>query len=481
MTKERYRNIFPFVLCGGDGTRLWPLSRPSMPKQFLNLISDVSLLQQTLMRLDEVGFRSPHVLCNEHHRFVVAEQIQCINIDVASIILEPVAKNTGPATLIATLETLNKTPDGLVLLLPSDHLITLPKKMALAIEAGIDAAQEGNIVTFGTVPISAHTGYGYIETENVGTDNVNAEAMDVVCFSEKPNLSDAKKFTLSKKHFWNTGIYLFSAKCMLQIFSKLHPDMTKHCRSAISRSKRDMDFLRLEEEAYSNCDHLSLDYGIVEKIDNIKCVPMDAGWNDLGEWPSIWAKLAKDVDGNTQSGDVVIRSSKNCFAHSRDGACLTMIGIEDVMAIATKDAILISSREHVHEIKAVVAGLEKQGRSDLLTHDKIYRPWGWYLQLDTGKNYKVKCLMIKPGASLSLQSHNHRAEHWVVVEGEVEVTREFEKYLVRQNQATYIPVGAKHRVCNTGTYQALLIEVQSGTYLAEDDIVRYEDVYGRVE
>lgn len=468
-------SVYPFILSGGSGTRLWPLSRVAYPKQFMKLVGDDSLLQQCFLRISKSGYQSASVLCNHEHRFLVAEQLQVLGVEGASIILEPVGRNTGPAALIAALTTLERNEDGLILLMPSDHVIEDDADFARSIGLGMSAAQAGQIVTFGIEASTPETGYGYIETRAGDDETIN----NVVRFVEKPDLETATQYVASGNFFWNAGIFLFSAKAMLAAFEAHHPDMVAHCRLSIKEAQSDLDFLRLDEGHYAKCENISLDYAVIEKTDAIKCVPLRSKWSDLGAWPAVWDAMDKDDKGNVSRGDVVLHDVQNSYAHSVDGACLAMVGVEDVMAIATKDAVMITSRNQAQDVKHIVSLLKANGRDEVLNHRRVYRPWGWYERLELGERFQVKCLMVKPGAKLSLQSHHHRAEHWVTVSGTVEVTRDDEVFLLSENESTYIPVGAVHRLANPGKLDALLIEVQSGSYLGEDDIVRYEDVYGR--
>lgn len=462
-------------MSGGSGTRLWPLSRSAYPKQFLeDLVDEFSLLQQSCKRVEGPAFETPSFLCNNDHRFLVAEQLREIGADWGTIILEPVARNTAPAALTAALKVAEEDENSLILLMPSDHVIADSESFQQTVLAGAPAAAAGQIVTLGVQPDAPETGYGYIETAS-GADTI----LDVVRFVEKPTKDVAQTYLDAGNFYWNAGIFLYSARTMIDAFAAHAPETLEHCREALAKAKEDLDFLRLDEEAFSACDNISVDYAIMEKAGNIKCVPLTTPWSDLGAWPAIWSHMNKDADGNVTRGDVVLENVQNSYIHSADGACLAVLGLDNVMAIATKDAILVASKEHAADVKNIVAKLKDGERSEADLHARCYRPWGWYEGLSLGDRFQVKCLMVKPGAQLSLQSHMHRAEHWVVVSGTAEVTVDETVSLLTENQSTYIPLGARHRLGNPGKVPALLIEVQSGAYLGEDDIIRYQDDFGR--
>jgi mannose-1-phosphate guanylyltransferase/mannose-6-phosphate isomerase len=470
------REIWPFILCGGAGTRLWPLSREAFPKQFHRLTGSLSLFQETCRRLIGDAFAPLSILTNYQHRFLVAEQLQEIGASFSNIVLEPVARNTGPAACIAALIAGRANPDALVLLAPSDHAIVDPGAFREAVDLGIEPAREGKLVTFGVEPDCPHTGYGYIET--CPQQNANA-ALNVRRFVEKPSRDVARTYLEGGNFYWNAGIFLFEAGALLQLFEKHAPSILDACRRALNESVKDLEFRSLGD-SYTRAPSISLDYAILEKADNIVCVPLTTEWSDFGSWSELWRYSDKDACGNVikNHGKVSMADSDNCFVYS-DNAYVALVGVKDLVVVALRDAVLVLSKEHAEGIKSVVAELKSNGSDITLRHDRVYRPWGWYQGLHRGERYQVKCLMVKPGAKLSLQSHHHRSEHWVVVSGTLEVTKGEETAFLTENQSTYIAVGEKHRLSNPGKIPAFLIEVQSGAYLNEDDIVRFEDIYRR--
>ncbi len=469
--------VQPIILSGDSGTRLWPLSRLSFPKQFLDLVGDKTLFQMTVERVRDSQFLSPIIMCNSEHRFIVEDQLNRISSSAKEVILEPMGKNTGPAVLTAALMAAEKDENKLILILPSGHLIKDEVRFKQTVLSAIPAAKKGQVILFGISPEEPHTGYGYIE---VVKEKINS-TVDVKTFHEKPNKTLAEQYIAEGNHYWNSGIFLFKAKTIIEAFVTLEPEMVQHCKAAIDRAEKDLGFIRLKEAEYRQCKNISLDYAVIEKISNVGCMPAKFQWSDLGSWSSVKEATASNSNGNSKHGDVLFEESLNCYGYSADGAKLAFVGLENVIAVATKDAILITSKDKSEDVKAIVEQIKKNDCESAINHKRVYRPWGWYECLDCDERYQVKCLMVKPGAKLSLQSHHHRAEHWVVVSGSVNVTVDENVSLLSENQSTYIPIGSTHRLENPGKIPALLIEVQSGSYLGEDDIVRYEDVYGRVK
>jgi mannose-1-phosphate guanylyltransferase / mannose-6-phosphate isomerase len=468
--------IHPLILSGGSGKRLWPLSRQANPKQFLKVLGDHSLFQETCLRLQSSQFGKPIIIANDSHRFLVAEQLREMGLSAKSIVLEPVGRNTAPAAVIGALLAARDDIDRLILLLPSDHAISDPKAFCEAIASGIPAAQTGSIVTFGVKPDRPHTGYGYIEVDPQAPKGETA--LNVSRFVEKPDAKHAAEYLKKGNFYWNAGIFLFSARTMLEAAERLAPGIMTACAEAIAQGARDLDFLRLSEKHFEKAESISIDYAIIEKATNIRCVPLGAGWSDLGSWTEVWETANRDSEGNAARGDVHFLKTADSFAYS-DSAAVSVVGLKDVVVVATRDAVLVTSKAEAQSVKTVVEKFERAGREEVINHQKVHRPWGWYERLALGDRFHVKCIMVSPGATLSLQSHFHRSEHWVVVKGAIEVTKDDEVIMLSENQSTFVPVGSKHRMKNPGKIPAFLIEVQSGSYLGEDDIVRYEDVYGR--
>ncbi|MBO1746459.1 MULTISPECIES: mannose-1-phosphate guanylyltransferase/mannose-6-phosphate isomerase [Stenotrophomonas] len=464
-------NIQPVILSGGSGTRLWPLSREAYPKQFLPLAGELTMLQATWQRVAPIASRGPLVIANEEHRFVAAEQLQQVGAEPAAIILEPVGRNTAPAIAVAALEATREGADALLLVLPSDHVITNEAAFRTAVEAATSAAEAGKLVTFGIVPTGPETGYGYIKA----ADGQGVRAVER--FVEKPDLDTATGYVVSGQYYWNSGMFLFKASRYLQELERLQPGMLSACRQAWQSARRDADFTRLDKDAFTAVPSDSIDYAVMEKTADAVVVPLDAGWNDVGSWTALRDVSQQDGDGNAHQGDVIAIDCRNTYAYSQ--RLVAMVGLDDVIVVETDDAVLVGNADRMQEVKTVVAQLKAGGRSEATWHRKVYRPWGAYDSIDNGERFQVKRITVKPGGTLSLQMHHHRAEHWIVVSGTAEVTRGDEVILLSENQSTYIPLGVTHRLRNPGKLPLELIEVQSGSYLGEDDIVRFEDTYGR--
>ena len=469
-------NIIPVILAGGSGSRLWPLSRTLRPKQFLRLINNQSMLQSTLTRLKNISnISAPIIVCNEEHRFIVAEQLQEIGLDNAKIILEPAARDTAPAIAAASLYAQEKmTQDSLILVLAADHEIKDISAFEQAIKSASQSAIEGNILTFGIVPESAHTGYGYIKTNQ----NNSAVILEVSSFVEKPDTVTAQSYLDSGDYYWNSGMFLFKATRIISELEKHQPELLQACQNAVLNSEVDLDFVRLQADAFRASPSISIDYAVMEKSSQVKLIPLVAGWSDVGCWNSLWEISDKDSNNNVCVGDVIATDSTNSYIHSNQ-KLITTLGVDNLVIVETKDALLIADRSKVQGIKDIVAELKDKGRYEIKHHRHVYRPWGYYDSIDSGSRFQVKRIVVKPGAKLSVQMHHHRAEHWIVVKGMAKVTCGNTNKLVCENESTYIPVGEIHALENPGKINLELIEVQSGGYLGEDDIVRFEDRYGR--
>ena len=463
--------LLPVILSGGSGTRLWPLSRESYPKQFLPLTGDLTMLQATWRRVAPIAGRAPLVVANEEHRFVAAEQLQQVGAKPQAILLEPVGRNTAPAIAVAALEATRGGDDAILLVLPSDHVIDDEAAFQRAVQLALPAAAAGRLVTFGIVPTGPVTGYGYIKAAS-GT-----EVRAVERFVEKPDLATAQAYVASGEYFWNSGMFLFKASRYLDELQKFNPPILDASRSAWKQARRDMDFVRLDKEAFAAVPSDSIDYAVMEKTADAALVPMDAGWNDVGSWTALREISTQDADGNAHHGDVIAVDCRNTYAYGE--RLIALVGLDDVIVVETPDAVLVGNGQRMQEVKEVVARIKREKRSEATWHRKVYRPWGAYDSIDNGERFQVKRITVKPGATLSLQMHHHRAEHWIVVSGTAEVTRGDEVILLTENQSTYIPLGVTHRLKNPGKLPLELIEVQSGSYLGEDDIVRFEDTYGR--
>jgi len=463
--------IVPVILSGGSGTRLWPLSREAYPKQFLPLVGDDTMLQATWKRVASIAGAAPIVVANQEHRFMAAEQLRECKVLPQALILEPVGRNTAPAIAIAALQALANGEDALLLVLPSDHVVRNEAAFHAAVKQAAIAAEGGKLVTFGIVPTAPETGYGYIKAA-VG-EGVRA----VDRFVEKPNLATAEQYVASGEYFWNSGMFLFKASRYLGELETLQPTILAACRQALDKAARDNDFIRLDAEAFAASPNDSIDYAVMEKTADAAVVPLDAEWNDVGSWSALWEVSDKDADGNACHGDVIALDCKDSYAYGN--RLIAMVGLQDVVVVETDDAVFVGHKDRVQDVKEIVGRIKRDGRSEAAAHRKVYRPWGAYDSIDNGARFQVKRITVKPGATLSLQMHHHRAEHWIVVSGTAEVTRGDEVILLSENQSTYIPLGVTHRLKNPGKLPLELIEVQSGSYLGEDDIVRFEDSYGR--
>ena len=473
--EEGSAQIHPVILSGGAGTRLWPLSRASYPKQLLKLSSQRTMLQDTVARgLIDVGFAAPLLVCNEDHRFLVDDQLQQIGIKPQAILLEPKARNTGPAIAAAALWLLARDPDALMLVQPSDHVIASPADFHRGVMRGLAAAQEGRLVTFGIKPVRPDTGYGYIQRGEAlaGGDGV----FTVDRFVEKPDRETAQRFVDSGAFFWNSGIFLLSARAYLGELSRINPTMLEACERAVRDGQEDLAFFRLSAEPFGEAPSLSIDHAVMEHTSRAAVVPVDMAWSDVGSWPALRDIATADGDGNVVQGDVLAERMTNSYIRS-EGRLVAAVGLDNVVVVATDDAVLVA--DATAEVSGIVAKLRGQNRSESQQHVTCHRPWGHYRSVDAGDRFQVKRITVKPGAKLSLQKHYHRAEHWVVVHGTAMVQRGEERMLVRENESVYIPIGTEHRLENPGKLPLQLIEVQSGPYLGEDDIVRVSDSYGR--
>ena len=471
--------IIPIILSGGSGSRLWPLSRESFPKQYLTLLQGEkkTLLQQTLLRIQKLNnIEQPIIICNEEHRFIVAEQMRGIKHQPKSILLEPFGKNTAPAICLASLKALEHYEDPILLVLSADHAIKNSDRLLDAIRKAVEYAKLGKLITFGVPPNYANTGYGYIKTKDE-LDLINLKGHDIVSFHEKPDKNKANEFIKDKRFSWNSGIFLFKANTILQEFKKYSNELVDICKESLQGNLFDLDFQRLNKDQFKKCNNISIDNAVFEKTDLGMVIPLDAGWSDIGSWRSIWDNEKKDENGNVLVGKVIDESVKNCLIRSDDRLIVGM-GIENLIVIDTNDAILIANKDNSEDIKALIQKIDLLG-PEVKTHKKVYRPWGHYTSIANGSSWQLKRIEVKPNGKLSLQLHHHRSEHWIIVSGQAEVQINEEKKLLHENQSVYIPLGSKHRLTNSSNVPLVLIEVQSGKYLGEDDIVRFEDKYGR--
>ncbi|WP_010629053.1 MULTISPECIES: mannose-1-phosphate guanylyltransferase/mannose-6-phosphate isomerase [Halomonadaceae] len=466
--------ITPVILAGGNGSRLWPLSRQLRPKQFLPLTGSLSMLQETLTRLIPLEQHPPVVICNDEHRFLVAEQLRQLDIVPACILLEPEGRNTAPAIALAALQQLEHDPLALLLVLAADHRIIDETAFHESLLPAQTLAQQGCLVTFGVVPTHAETGYGYIQRGDPQGDH----GFCVKRFVEKPDRTTAEDYLATGDYYWNSGMFLFQASRYLEELQRFRPDIHDACRRAMAGAIHDLNFIRLDEAEFLHCPADSIDYAILERTASASVVPLAAGWSDIGSWSSLWEACPQDAQGNAVRGDVLIHQSYDLMVHAEHRLVAT-VGVKDLIVVETKDAVLVVHRDRVQEVKQVAERLKEEGRPEYRWHREVYRPWGVYDCIDRGQRYQVKHITVKPGAKLSVQMHHHRAEHWVVVSGTAKVTNGESSYLVSENESTYIPIGRVHALENPGVIPLEIIEVQSGSYLGEDDIVRLEDRYGR--
>jgi mannose-1-phosphate guanylyltransferase/mannose-6-phosphate isomerase len=468
--------LIPLILSGGSGTRLWPVSRKNLPKQFLALAGKGTLFQQTIARTRQLPHvAAPIVVASEDHRFLAADQLLEAGIDDATIVLEPLARNTAPAIALGALQALRNDPDAVLLVLPADHLIGDTGAFVEAVQQALPLAAQGWLVTFGIRPDRPETGFGYIRR----ADAIDDHGFGVGQFVEKPDLAKAEAYLADGGYDWNSGMFLFKAARYLEELAEHAPAMLATVREAHAKATVDLDFVRIDHDAFALVPDKSIDYAVMEKTQRAAVIPVSCAWSDIGSWSALWLTGDKDADGNLGEGDIMAIDTRNSLLRSHDRHLLATVGVDDLIVVTTPDATLVAHRDAAQDVKKIVERLKAAGRSEHALHRVVYRPWGSYDSLEEGERFQVKRIVVKPGASLSLQKHHHRAEHWIVVSGTAEVTCDDKVFLLGENQSTYIPLGSKHRLRNPGKLPLELIEVQSGSYLGEDDIVRYDDVYGR--
>lgn len=470
--------MIPVILSGGNGSRLWPLSRKQNPKQFLPLTGQQTLFQQTLQRLSLEDVSAPVIVCNEGHRFLVEEQLDAINCVPHSILLEPFGRNTAPAVALAAFSVLEEGKDDVMLVLPADHVIEDETAFHQALKVAANAARSGEMVLFGITPDKPETGFGYIQTNNDAT--VENGTFRVEAFVEKPNLEKAQEYLESGRYYWNSGMFMFKASRYLGELKQHDPAMYDKVLSTFQRSRKEEKILHIDSDIFTHCPDNSIDYAVMEKTSKACVVPLQANWSDVGSWSALWDVHAKDDNGNVANGDVLLEQSTNCYIQGEE-RLVTLLGLDNVVVVDTKDALMVAAKDKVQDVKKLVQAIEQKQRPETSAHREVYRPWGCYDSVDNGNRHQVKRITVKPGARLSLQKHHHRAEHWIVVSGTAEVTCGKKTFLMAENQSTYIPIGEVHRLANPGKIPLEIIEVQSGSYLGEDDIVRFEDIYGRVD
>lgn len=472
--------IVPVVLSGGSGSRLWPLSRELYPKQLLPLVGNLTMLQETVERLDGITeLAAPLVVSNDQHRFIVAQQLAEIGHKAESIILEPVGRNTAPAVTVAALQAQSRGLDPVLLVLPADHVIRDAEALCAAIMAAYRIAKQGRLITFGVVPTLPETGYGYIKAGASFDTAGGGECFSVEQFIEKPDRPTAERYLASGEYYWNSGMFMFQASRYLEELQHFAPEILASCREALAKARTDLDFVRLDSDAFSACPSESIDYAVMEKTNAAAVIPLDAGWSDVGSWSALWDVQTKDPEGNVIVGDVFSHGVANSYLRAEKGRILAVIGLDGIVVVDTADAVLVTRKDRCQEVKEIFNHLKRANREETLTHRKVYRPWGNYESIDRSERFQVKKITVSPGKALSQQMHHHRAEHWIVVNGTAKITKGNEVLLLSENQSTYIPVGVPHRLENPGKIDLELIEVQSGSYLGEDDIVRFDDHYGR--
>ncbi|MEQ5573788.1 mannose-1-phosphate guanylyltransferase/mannose-6-phosphate isomerase [Providencia huaxiensis] len=464
--------LLPVIMAGGSGSRLWPLSRSLYPKQFISLTSKKTMLQETVSRLKTLQHQPPVFICNEEHRFIVAEQLRQENVQHSGIILEPIGRNTAPAIALAAIRAIQNGSDPLLLVLAADHVIQNQIEFTHTIEKAIEPAEKGALITFGIIPTAPETGYGYIKK---GTP-INNSTYKVERFVEKPDFATAKKYLSNNEYLWNSGMFLFKASCYLNELKKHCPDILKVCEQAIHSSHNDLDFIRIQQDIFTMCPDNSIDYAVMEKASNVHVVPMDAGWSDVGSFSSLWEVSPKDTQSNVIIGDVLTENTTNSYIYSQNKLVST-VGVDNLVIVETKDAVLVANKNNVQDVKSIVSQPKNAGRSECEQHREAYRPWGTHDDIAEGQRFHVKHLKVKPGEKTALQMHYHRAEHWVVVQGTAQVTNGDKTFILSENESTYIPIGSPHRIENPGKIDLHLIEVRSGNYLQEDDIIRLEE-YG---
>jgi mannose-1-phosphate guanylyltransferase/mannose-6-phosphate isomerase len=466
--------LTPVILSGGVGSRLWPISREAHPKQFLPLAGELTMLQESLQRTTGIEETAPLVVCNEEHRFMVAEQLRQVGIEPGALILEPEGRNTAPAVALAALEAVKIDAEALLLVLPADHIIQDVAAFADAVARAAPPARSGRLMTFGVVPTSAETGYGYIKCGS----SLEKDLYELERFVEKPDAATAEAYLDSGSYLWNSGMFLLKASVYLEQLKHFVPEILSACEGAMASATRDLDFVRPDTAAFSACPSDSIDYAVMEKTDAGGVVALDCGWSDVGAWSALWDVGQRDAEGNVSKGDVLLDNCHNSYFRS-ESRLLAATGVEDLVVVETADAVLVADRNRVQDVKRIVSQLKEQDRPEVSLHRQVYRPWGSYESLIIADRFQVKRIVVNPGQSLSLQLHHHRAEHWIVVQGTAEVTCEDKIFMLGEDESTYIPLGHKHRLANPGRIPLEMIEVQSGTYLGEDDIVRFEDNYGR--